>query len=417
LVVTLFVLVVGTSAGAGLAAGAVRDPCWNPTISGTHGNDVLRGTPGRDVIAGRDGNDVLIGGAGDDVLCGGPGHDKLRGQAGNDVLMGGDDQREAADTEYYEWNGDVLSGGPGDDVLDPGFDQLRHDLGETGIPDRITFVGSASGVVVDVPQGRATGEGRDTIVGPVHDVTGTRHDDVLLGTDAADEFESGAGSDRVEGRGGDDFISDSNSTTTTPKPRDQLGTANVLIGGPGDDSIQCDTGDDDIRGGPGDDNLNGGYGVDRISGGPGDDQLIDMIDARPGHSMNGGPGTDTLGEYMLYVPADVKRHDAQTDTVGTIDLADGSMTTSINGVPVRVPVVSIENASSGWGTWTMIGTDGSNELIAGDEKHPVRIIAGGGDDQMMGSFKHDVLDGGAGRDTDLWTSGRDQRISIEKVRR
>jgi Ca2+-binding RTX toxin-like protein len=417
LVIALFLLVVASAAGAGFAAGVAGDPCWNATIRGTAGSDVLRGTAGDDVIAGGGGNDVLIGGAGDDLLCGGPGRDKLRGQAGDDSLFGGDDERVVADTDYYEWAGDTLSGGPGDDVLDAGFDQLRHDLGETGTADRITYVGSASGVHVDLMAGRATGEGEDTIVGPVHDVTGSRYDDVLLGTDASDEFESSAGSDRVEGRGGNDFISDSNSNATTSKPQDELGTTNTLLGGPGNDFIQCGSGDDEIRGGSGNDNLSGGYGVDRISGGPGNDQLSDMFDIRPGHRLDGGSGTDTLGEFFLYVPADMKNHDAQTDNVGIIDLADGSLTTSIRGVPVRVPLISIENTSSGYGTWTMIGTDGPNEFITSDENRPVRIFAGGGNDQMMGSFKHDVLDGGAGHDTDLATPGRDERVSIETVRR
>ena len=405
-----------SSALAGLATGISGDPCWNPTIRGTHGNDLLSGTPGRDVIAGGDGNDILIGGSGDDLLCGGSGRDKLRGQAGDDVLLGGDDERVVADTDYYEWYGDTLSGGPGDDRLNPGFDRLRHDLRELGMADRITYAGSATGVSVDLTKGRATGEGTDTIVGPLHDVTGSRHDDILLGTNGPDEFESSAGADRVDGRGGDDFISDSNSTATTPKPHDELGTKNTLIGGSGDDSIQCGTGDDDIRGGPGNDSLYGSYGVDELSGGPGNDQLLDMIDIRPGHRMDGGNGTDTLGELFLYTPADIASNNVLTNGAGTIDLADGSITSSIAGTPVRVPLTSVENASSDWGTWTMIGTDGPNELIAGDEKHPIRILAGGGDDQMMGSFKHDLLDGGAGDDTVLRTSGRDELISIEKVR-
>jgi len=367
------------------------------------------------VIAGREGNDILIGGAGDDVLCGGPGRDRLRGQAGDDALFGGDDERFLVDTDAYEWSGDSLAGGPGDDVLDGGYDKQRADLGELGSTDRITFAGSQTGVKVDLTAGTASGEGVDVIRAPMHSVTGTRHDDVLLGTNGADEFESSAGADRVDGRGGDDFISDSNSTATTPKPHDVPGSRNILIGGPGDDQIQTGTGDDTVRGGPGNDNINSDYGVDRLFGGPGDDQLIDMIDVRPGHRIDGGPGRDTLGDAMFYTPADIRTHDVQTDSVGTVDLAGGQLITTINGVPVHVPLIGVENASITWGTWTMIGTDGPNEFIAGDVKHPIRIIAGGGNDRMMGSFKHDVLDGGAGRDTDLWTPGSDQRTSIEKV--
>jgi Ca2+-binding RTX toxin-like protein len=417
LVIALFLLVMATSAAMGMATGKADDPCWNATIRGTQGNDVLRGSAGRDVIAGGAGNDVLIGGAGDDILCGGSGRDKLRGQAGDDALFGGDDERFLIDTEAYEWAGDSLAGGPGDDILDGGYDQQRGDLGEMGSTDRITFVGSRAGVNVDLLDGTATGQGHDTIRGPMHSVTGTRHDDTLLGTNGPDEFESSAGADRVDGRGGDDFISDSNSAATTPKPHDELGTTNTLIGGPGNDFIQSGSGDDDIRGGPGDDNLNAAYGVDRLTGGPGDDQLIDMIDTQSGHRLDGGPGNDTLGEVMLYTPADLKAQDAQTDSVGTIDLTAETLTSSIDGFPIRVPLISVENASAGWGTWTMVGTDGPNELIASDEKHPIRMFGRGGNDDLMGSFEHDLLDGGAGHDTALWTAGHDEKISIEKVRR
>lgn len=408
----VFLLVTAASAGAGLAVRAAADPCSNPTISGTHGNDVLRGTSGRDVIAGRDGNDVLIGGAGDDVLCGGPGRDKLRGQAGNDALYGGADDRYVVDTEAYEWWGDTLSGGPGDDLLDGGHSDRQ---GELGPGDRITYVGSASGVHVDLRKGRATGEGNDTIVGPVEDVTGSSHDDVLLGTDAANELEGGVGSDHLDGRGGDDFITDSNATTETL--RDRPGTTNTLIGGPGNDEVYGGPGDDDIRGGTGDDNIRGEFGVDRLAAGPGNDQLSDYFDARPGARLDGGPGTDTLGEFFLYGPEYERTDDVRTVGAGTVDLTSGRITFDLDGVSVRVPLVDIENGTSTYGRWTLIGTDGPNEFIPFGEDDPVQIFAGGGDDQLMGSFKHDVLDGGAGRDTVIWSPGKDEQISIEKVLR
>lgn len=417
LVIAAFALVVATSAAAGLAAGASEDPCWNATFRGGSGNDVLRGTPQGDIIAGGGGNDVLIGGSGDDVLCGGPGHDKLRGQAGNDALYGGDDEREVADTEYYEWNGDVLSGGPGDDLLDVGLDQKRHDLGETGIADRITFVGSANGVTVDLLKGTATGEGHDTIAGGVHVITGTRHDDVLLGTNRADELNSGVGSDHLDGRGGNDMVTDSNATTSNGEAQDALGTKNTLIGGPGDDELYAGSGDDVLRGGPGNDNLSGGFGVDQLTAGPGNDQVGDYLDARAGARLDGGPGTDTLSEFFLYGPEYLHTKDVRTVGTGTIDLGAGLISSSVDGVAVNVPLISVENGTTAYGQWTLIGSDGPNELIPFDQEQPVRVYAGGGDDQLMGSFKHDVLDGGAGHDTDLWSPGKDERISIEKVQR
>ncbi len=90
-------------------------PCdgREPTVLGTHGDDVLRGTndpdvvhalSGDDTVTGLNADDVVCGGAGDDVLEGGNGADRLLGGSGDDVLRGG--------------NGtDVLDGGSGDNTL------------------------------------------------------------------------------------------------------------------------------------------------------------------------------------------------------------------------------------------------------------------------------------------------------------
>jgi len=78
--------------------------CPTPTITGTHGPDVLTGTAGPDVIAGLGGSDVINGLGGDDILCGGDGFDVLNGGPGNDRLLGED-------------HADVLNGGDGDDTL------------------------------------------------------------------------------------------------------------------------------------------------------------------------------------------------------------------------------------------------------------------------------------------------------------
>jgi hypothetical protein len=102
-----------------------------PTIFGTHGDDVLTGTADSDVIEAGAGNDTIDGLGRDDLVCGGPGDDVIKGGAGNDALDGGDGADRLADSggndllvggagpdTLYGWSGDdILQGGPGDDSL------------------------------------------------------------------------------------------------------------------------------------------------------------------------------------------------------------------------------------------------------------------------------------------------------------
>lgn len=70
--------------------------------------------------------------------------------------------------------------------------------------------------------------------------TGLSGDDQVIGSDANDHLETGAGNDTVYGRLGDDYID----------------------GGAGDDQLFGQEGNDTIRGGPGNDFINGAAGTD-----------------------------------------------------------------------------------------------------------------------------------------------------------
>jgi hypothetical protein len=100
--------------------------------------------------------------------------------------------------------------------------------------------------------------------------------------------------------------------------------------------------------------------------------------------------------------------------VGTIDLARGTVRARAGGLSFAVDAPEFEDLETPQGTWTVLGTDGPNNIIAGDEKHPIRIFARGGDDDLAGSFRDDLLDGGAGFDTAGGYVGKDRYVSIEK---
>lgn len=401
--ILLAITVVGASALVAAPAPGVG-PCGSPTIRGTGGDDTLRGTAGPDVIAGYAGDDVLRGLGGDDVICGGSGQDLLIGGTGADALHGDTDAKVAEDTDYYLYYGDTLDGGPGSDTLDGGLD-ARHD----GSVDRVTFAGLAEAVEVDLAVGTAVSGGdTDTIVGPVNAVVGTDHDDVLLGSEADEVLTGGAGSDHVDGRGGDDWVDGSGGTNqhTDREP-------NTVLGGPGNDIIDGDLGDDVLRGGTGGDLIQAGKGVDRSYGGPGKDTINDEAGPDAGHVIDGGPGADYLGGVSLL--DDAGRFHAHV--TGSIDLAAGTLRARDGEVRWRLALRDMDDVSSQRGAWTLYGTDGHDYLSAGFLDEAVRIFGRGGNDELYGSDRDDLLNGGPGRDRGAGWAGHDRIVSVERLRR
>lgn len=129
--------------------------------------------------------------------------------------------------------------------------------------------------------------------------------------------------------------------------------ANILGGGPGDDTILGLAGDDTLRGhrgndlldgGAGDDSLGGGDGHDRLEGGDGDDRI------------SGGAGPDGI--------------------LG----GDGADTAAGNAGDDRI-----------------LGNDGDDRLFGGDGNDT--IFGNRGDDLLRGMDGDDRLSGGPGRDT------------------
>ena len=125
----------------------------------------------------------VSGGAGDDRLIGGPGDDRLAGDAGNDTLRG-------------DGGDDMLVGGPAGDV----------DLVDGGDGSDTLGYDTTSAVVIDLARGVAgVGVARDRVQ-RVENAHGGAGDDTLIGDDAPNLLVAGPGSDRVDGRGGDDEL-------------------------------------------------------------------------------------------------------------------------------------------------------------------------------------------------------------------
>lgn len=229
--------------GAPASADDVTECQGHPaTIVGTEGDDVLSGTSGDDVIAGLGGDDIIGGRAGNDVICGGEGDDRIFGGAGTDVLVGGAGNDTAAymgaptgvtvdlargeasggfgvdrlaeiesaigsakdDTLLGDAADNRLHGGPGRDALDggEGDDTLSGGLGI----DVVRYTDADGPVLASLRLRRSTGaDGSDEFIS-IEDLTGSRHDDYLIGNAWPNHLDGGPGDDVVRGLAGDDVI-------------------------------------------------------------------------------------------------------------------------------------------------------------------------------------------------------------------
>lgn len=151
-------------------------------------NDWLEAQAGYNILVGGAGSDILIGGSGNDDLQGGDGNDGLFGQAGNDKLDGGVGTTSAG---VLTDAGDYISGGPG---IDWATYIAKTDGGVT-----VTLDGLDN-------DGKTNANERDNVLPDVEDLTGTRFDDVLYGSNGENYLFGTWGSDALIGLGGNDSL-------------------------------------------------------------------------------------------------------------------------------------------------------------------------------------------------------------------
>jgi Ca2+-binding RTX toxin-like protein len=388
------------------------------TIVSPGPDGVFHGTGRRDVIVGTPGNDVIFAGGGDDLVCGGDGSDRLYGGAGDDRLYGGKDElRSIEEDTEIERVGDLLRGGPGDDHMNAGSDLRPADLDDI-VPDEISWDGSAHGMHIDLQRRTARGQGDDTFAGGTFTVVTSAHRDVVDGSDHGDIIFTGAGPDVVHARGGDDTV----DVGVYPHPGTSrarvwggagddflIGTGRQvrIWGGPGKDRISAAGRGSRLFGGPGGDDL-GGANV--MAGGPGDDHLTGLLGE--GAVFDGGPGRD-----WIQLDSTIEGH-RFTPSTGTWDMSTGAVTFTIADT-IRLSASNLEGANlSGWGTaWTVTGTQGDDDVRGdGNTVSPVTFYGLGGDDTFSGSEGDDLFDGGPGNDHSYGMDlGDDTCISVETI--
>lgn len=264
---------IDLTAGAFSSIGAMTS-----NLAIAHGAVIERaiGGSGNDRIDGNDARNILSGGAGDDALSGGDGHDTLRGGDGADALTGG----EGSDRAVYNRSTEGVT--------------VNLDIGEGS-------GGTAEGDTFDGIE-RITGSRHDdTLIGDAERnvLIGDRGDDVLDGGAGNDMMRGGAGADTLTGGDGMDwaayFRSDAGVTIDLGAGTASGGSAEGdvltgierLRGSDHDDTLTGDDGRNILRGDDGDDILAGGGGRDVLRGDDGADQFI----------FDDATGFDTVADF------------------------------------------------------------------------------------------------------------------------
>ncbi len=178
------------------------------TIEGTILGDVMRGSAGGDDLRGAGGDDDISGFAGNDVLFGAGG--TVTGGAGNDYFhlkastdaAGGDgaDQFDLAAGPVH------ASGGPGTDRFLVLSVRSEAVLDGDAATNQIDFSGFRRRVRLSLGAGTAEWRGGSLHFSGVRNAVGSRYDDVLAGSSAADYLDALKGDDVLRGRGGNDFL-------------------------------------------------------------------------------------------------------------------------------------------------------------------------------------------------------------------
>jgi Ca2+-binding RTX toxin-like protein len=254
------------------------------------------------ILQGMAGNDVLIIGVDSlvsNTLYGGPGDDILQGGSGVDTLYGGD-------------GNDSLRGGPGNDTIDGA--NLNCLAASSAVANTATTPAKAaiytSALCTSTFMAASATPGKDTLdysdrtdsAGSVivdMSTLASRTSSTVIGVGTEQDIVTNCINLRG-GSGNDTLTGDAN--------------ANMIWGGPGDDTI---------NGGPGNDTLYGESGADTISGNAGDDYIY------------GGAGVNVIFGDTSASTTDIGNDLVDnSDGTGTVDCGPGDMDILIGGTDV-----------------------------------------------------------------------------------
>ena len=319
---------------------------------------------------GQDNDREIYGTIRTDYLEGANGNDRIYGGGGQDQIRGG----RGNDRLYGQEDNDRLFGELGNDELYGGYDDDTLDGG----------VGNDS----------IFGEqGRDTLLGGAGN-------DYLSGGELNDSMSGGAGNDTYLVDSAGDVINDLGATTDVDTVQviqtinytlaANIENAAITAGGNGNltgntlnNGLTGNDGRNVIDGGVGNDRLDGAGGADSLLGGVGHDAFLGGMG---NDTMRGGDGVDVAD--FLQAGVDLR-----------VDLNTGRVTGEGTDL-----IFDIENIVAGDGQDTLLGNAAGNDLDGGAGIDSLN--GGGGNDTLAGCFfganggrsEIDTLTGGAGND-------------------
>ena len=322
-------------------------------LDGGGGDDTVTGGSDGGSLHGGDGNDLVTGGAGADFIGGGGGNDTLDGGFGNDTF--------------------TIQGAAGSDTINGG---EGH--------DDVAMFGASSGASVDLGAGTLTGGGTtgSTLIS-IESFVGGAFDDLIVGSNAANNLQGEGGSDTIDGGAGNDTLAGGRDFSSSDVSADTFrfsvapGAANAdLIGDfvSGRDEIVLD-GSVHANTGP---SGSFTFGDARfVANGTGTAQ--DASDRVVYNTSNG----------QLWYDADGTGSGA-AQLIATVHMAGGSPAT------LAANDISIINGSVPAGQ-VINGTAGNDSLAGGQGDDTLNGF--GGDDTIDGGEGFDSMDGGLGNDT------------------
>ena len=281
------------------------DDGFETTLAGW--NSWARQTENADSYTGTTGDNVVIGMANADTLNGGDGNDALHGGSERDTLDGGNGN----DLLVGGTNADVMTGGTGDDIFS--VDQTDDELFEN------------------------SGEGTDTVKSFVGWTLGTHFENLTL-----------MGSDNINATGN--------------------GSANILVGNSGNNTLDGLTGADGMAGGMGDDT----YIIDNTS-----DTVTETV-----HQ-----GTDTIQSSVTYTLSSYVENMALTGSSaihGTGNTSDNVLTGN-SGANTLSGLDGNDTLDGGVGADVMLGGTGNDVYIVDDAGDSLTESSGSGTDSVRSS--------------------------------
>ncbi|MEW6550984.1 MAG: hypothetical protein AB1389_02545 [Campylobacterota bacterium] len=352
------------------------------------GIEQLKGSNYADTFIGSNGNDTIYGGAGNDTFTGGTGNDTFYGETGDDLFIS---SYNDGNNTYYGGTTDEVNG----DTID-----------YSGITDsEYKVIGDLSNSTISVYNSDATPvlQKTDTI-NSIENLTGGAGNDTLRGNTSKNTLKGGTGSDtiyaseggdRLFGEEGDDRFVFENGVdgssvvidggTTSQTNGDTIdysaltdGVALRLMGTSYSGvTVGVTTNHHTIR------------NINNILGSQGDD----TIEGDSGNNiLDGHDGLDTVSfensgaKVVVNIGAEV--------TLNSITYTTNQASGTTIGTDT---ITNFENIVAGSGDDTLIGSSVLNTIYGGIGKD--FIYGGEGDDKLYGEDGNDTITGGIGNDT------------------